>query len=362
MKKLLLSTLVLFGTSLGVNAQVLQSDNFDSYNVGNVGTITDGTLEGQGGWLTFISATGSDNTDNENYQFVAGDASDNDFRLTGSATAAGTRFMWKDGLVSAWAERTVGNEIIEVEFDYFTGGATTSNNEFRVYIYSDETPTAKVLAGIGIAKNLVVSGAPFSNVVRGFLHWSQGTPASTGTYSIGLGESAAAPLTLPQDTWVRLGFSFNKTTAEVKWKSSLGLDTFFTGNANFPMVTAGINPGEVDFLGVAGALNTVASSADFDNFLVRASATDSLLNFGNEFATANFSIYPNPATDVVNVNAGDLLINSVQVTDINGRVINTINVALSSTAEINVSDLTAGIYFLTVNTDQGVGTSKIIKN
>jgi hypothetical protein len=358
MKKLLLSTLVLFVTSLCVNAQVLQSDNFDSYNVGNVGTLTDGAEAGQGGWFTFIAATGSDNTSNNNFQFVDGDPSDKDFRLTGSATAAGTRFMWQDGLVTAWAERTVGNEIIEVEFDYFTGSTTASNNEFRVYIYSDETP-AKVLAGIGIAKNLVVSGVNFSNVVRGFLHWTS-TPG-TGTYSIGLGESATAPLTLPQDTWVRLGFSFNKTTAEVIWKSSLGLNGSFTGNAQFPMVTAGINPGEVDFLGIAGTGNTTSSFADFDNFQVRATLTDDLLSSENEFATANFSIYPNPASDVINLNAGNLIINSVKITDINGRVVSTFNVNLTSSVEINVSDLTTGIYFLTVDTDQGVGTSKIVK-
>lgn len=360
MKKLLLSALILFATSHGVRSQVLQSDNFDSYNVGNVGTLTDGTEPGQGGWFTAINATGSDNTNNENFQFVAADSNDKDFRFTGSATAAGTRFMWQDGLVAAWAARTTGNEIIEVEFDYFTGGTTTSNNDFRVYIFSDETP-AKVLAGISVAKNLLVSGVNFSNVVRGFLHWSQGTEASTGTYSIGLGASAADPLTLPVDTLVRLGFSFNKTTGQVIWKSSLGLNGSFSGTPTFPMVTAGINPGEIDFLGVAGANNTVSSFADFDNYLVRASATDTLLSVSNEFATANFSIYPNPASDVVNVNAGDLLINSVQVTDINSRVINKINVALSSTAEINVSNLTSGIYFLTVATDQGVGTSKIVK-
>jgi hypothetical protein len=260
-------------------------------------------------------------------------------------------------LVSAWENRVIGNDIIEVEFDYFTGGTTTSLNEFRVYIYSDEA-APKVLAGIGVAKNLVVSGTSFKNVVRGFLHWTN-TPG-TGTYSIGLGASATEPATLPEDTTVRLGFSFNKTTAEVIWRSNAGLDASFAGAAGFPMVTAGINPGEVTFLGVAGTGNTVASSAEYDNYIVRASATDQL-STENSFATANFSVFPNPATDVVNVNAGNLVINSIQVTDLNGRVINTINVNASSTAQVNISELMTGIYFLTVSTDQGVGTSKIVK-
>jgi hypothetical protein len=355
MKKLLLTAFIAF--TFTASAQVLQSDNFDAYTVGNVGTMTDGTVEGQGGWLQFVG-TGSDNTDNNNFQIIAGTGTDKDFKITGSSIAGGTRFMWKDGLVSAWENRVVGNDIIEVEFDYYTGGTTTSLNDFRVYIYSDEA-TPKVLAGIGVSKNLVVSGTSFKNVVRGFCHWTS-TPG-TGTYSIGLGASATEPATLPEDTTVRLGFSFNKTTAEVIWRSNAGLDASFSGNANFPMVTAGINPGEVNFLGVAGTGNTVASSAEYDNFVVKASATDQLLSAENSFATANFSVFPNPATDVVNVNAGNLVINSIQVTDLNGRVINTINVNASSTAQVNISELMTGIYFLTVNTDQGVGTSKIVK-
>lgn len=357
MKKLLLTALVAF--SYAATAQVLQSDNFDAYNVGNVGTVTDGTVEGQGGWNTFIGSEGSDNTDNANFLIVASEEGEgNVFRMTGSSTPAGVRVMWKDGLDDAWDTRTTGNDIIEVEFDYFTGTATTSNNEFRVYIYSDEEEP-KVLAGIGIAKNLVVSGNDFQNVVRGFLHWSS-TPG-TGTYSIGLGESAAAPLTLPVDTWVRLGFSFNKTTGEVIWKTSLGLEGAFNGTPDFPMVTAGIDPLEVDFLGFAGANNTVASSADFDNYIVSATATDNLLSTKSNFASVNFSVYPNPATEIVNVDSGNMLIESVQITDLHGRIINSINVNSANTVQVNVSNLTTGIYFLTVKTDQGIGTSKIIK-
>lgn len=358
MKKQLLSTFILVGTVFGLNAQVLQSDNFNGHLAGNVGTVTNGSVAGQGGWLTAIVPTGSDNTNNENFQFVVGDASNKYFRMTASSTAAGTRFMWKEGLVAAWVNRTIGNEIIEVEFDYFTGESTVSKNEFRVYVLSDEA-VPKILAGIGIAKNLVVSGTNFSNVVRGFLYWT--STSGTGTYSIGLGQSANVPHTLPQESWVKLSFSFNKTSGQVIWKSSLGLESSFSGSEAFPMVTAGMNPGQVDFRGNAGTGNTVASSADFDNFVVRAIEIDPLSISENEFATVNLSIYPNPANDVINISAGDLIINSIKITDINGRIINTIDVALSSTVEINVSDLTSGIYFLTVYTDQGVGTSKIVK-
>jgi hypothetical protein len=94
-----------------------------------------------------------------------------------------------------------------------------------------------------------------------------------------------------------------------------------------------------------------------DDFLV----TGTLLTTENFFAS-NFSMYPNPATNVVNIKPkNDIAINSIQVTDINGRIVKEINGSVSDNAQVNVSDLNSGVYFIKVQTDAGVGTSKIIK-
>ena len=47
------------------------------------------------------------------------------------------------------------------------------------------------------------------------------------------------------------------------------------------------------------------------------------------------------------------------MTDINGRTVKQIN---GATSQINISDLTAGVYFLKVASENGVGSTKIIKN
>uniref|UniRef100_UPI004049D969 T9SS type A sorting domain-containing protein n=2 Tax=Flavobacterium sp. TaxID=239 RepID=UPI004049D969 len=361
MKKLLLTAFVAF--SLSMTGQVLQSENFNSYTVGNVGTDVTGVTPGQGDWFTFVSETGSDNVNNENFQFIANE-NGNALQVTASATASGTRFMWQNGFPANWETRTVGNDIIEVEFDYFTGGTTTSNNSFGVYIYSDEDP-ARVLAGVTIAKNLsiTVNGTPtiFKNVMRGVYHWSQGTDATTGTYNISLGPTAAEPVTFPENTTVRIGFSFNKTSGRATWKTATVDNVFFEGQGANGPVTVGANPGEIDFLGIAGTGNTVGTSGVFDNFLVKASATDSLLSSENNFAATNFEIYPNPATDVINVNAGNLLINAVQITDLNGRIIKNITTETLTSVQVDIQDLNSGLYMMSVFTNEGVGTSKIVK-
>ena len=82
----------------------------------------------------------------------------------------------------------------------------------------------------------------------------------------------------------------------------------------------------------------------------------------NDFINQNFKVYPNPATTFVNISSKDnTKINQIQITDLNGRVIKSINGKEVST-QINIADLNTGVYFLKVSTDNGVGTTKIIKN
>jgi hypothetical protein len=47
--------------------------------------------------------------------------------------------------------------------------------------------------------------------------------------------------------------------------------------------------------------------------------------------------------------------------DINGRVVKSGNSNELATAKIDLSDLTAGIYLMKIETDKGISTEKIIK-
>ena len=81
-----------------------------------------------------------------------------------------------------------------------------------------------------------------------------------------------------------------------------------------------------------------------------------------DFFTSNFSMYPNPASDVLNITSKNgISIESAQILDIHGRIVNQMN-ASSENVQINVSNLNSGVYFVKVQSELGVGTSKIIKN
>ena len=91
-------------------------------------------------------------------------------------------------------------------------------------------------------------------------------------------------------------------------------------------------------------------------FIDSLSVTSALSN--DSFSVSNFDIYPNPTSNVLNIsNTNNIEINNISVSDLNGRVIKNVNGVTS----INVSDLNAGVYFVTIETTEGKSTKKFIK-
>lgn len=86
-------------------------------------------------------------------------------------------------------------------------------------------------------------------------------------------------------------------------------------------------------------------------------------NLGTEeFFADNFSIYPNPVKDVFYLTAkNQTAIQNVKVIDMNGRTVNEMNTSDVSELQLNIADLNAGVYFVKVQSESGVGTTKIVK-
>jgi|SRR5690554_223464 len=77
-----------------------------------------------------------------------------------------------------------------------------------------------------------------------------------------------------------------------------------------------------------------------------------------DFFKENFSMYPNPVTDVLNITSiNGLNVNEIKVMDVTGKVVKVQNNASS----VNVADLTAGTYLIDITTNEGKATSKFIK-
>ncbi|MEZ4839213.1 T9SS type A sorting domain-containing protein [Flavobacterium sp.] len=97
-------------------------------------------------------------------------------------------------------------------------------------------------------------------------------------------------------------------------------------------------------------------------FLDNITLTATLTASTNDFFASNLKIYPNPTNGMINLSSSTTLINTVSVTDLNGRIVKFFNLSGISQTELNVSELTSGMYFVSVETDLGKGTTKIVKN
>jgi hypothetical protein len=76
------------------------------------------------------------------------------------------------------------------------------------------------------------------------------------------------------------------------------------------------------------------------------------------------SLYPNPATDVINIrNNSNLELEGIRIYDINGRLVAQHKVRDTSNSHmINVSELASGIYMLQIYSNQANTIKRIIKN
>ena len=95
-----------------------------------------------------------------------------------------------------------------------------------------------------------------------------------------------------------------------------------------------------------------------DDFSITTTGTMSV----NDVLSSKFSVYPNPASNFLNITSGDALqLNSVKITDINGRVVLENTLGSTDSAQINIANLATGVYVVSINSNEGIATKKFIK-
>ena len=77
---------------------------------------------------------------------------------------------------------------------------------------------------------------------------------------------------------------------------------------------------------------------------------------------AQFSVYPNPTTGMLQVTSYELQVIGIEIFDIYGKNLTPHTLHLSPQTSIDISDLTSGIYFVQIQTEKGIVTKKIVKN
>lgn len=123
---------------------------------------------------------------------------------------------------------------------------------------------------------------------------------------------------------------------------------------------------EITTIGTIGNFFSVALSSD--GTIAAISSPHSSSNRGittlydvsnlsnNEFVSQNFNIYPNPTSDILNINLdNNLVLDQVTIYNNLGQVVKT-----TTENVIDVTNLAKGMYFVEVVTNQGKATKKVV--
>ena len=163
-----------------------------------------------------------------------------------------------------------------------------------------------------------------------------GGPTSVGDYTNLLVEvNPNLDLTSYPASWTQYSYTVSGLTAATDCKIAF----------RYYVTHAGANAANGDIIGV-------------DTFSVDRPTAST-----ESFFKSNFAVTPNPTKGALNIiSISNSVVNNAVLTDLNGRVIKNVNFTNVASPMIDLSDLTEGVYMLKVTTDQGVGTTKVIKN
>ena len=101
-----------------------------------------------------------------------------------------------------------------------------------------------------------------------------------------------------------------------------------------------------------------AKTKDDNRFeVIFSNNSTSIENISNTSST--LSVYPNPATDVLNISVSNgTKVNNVNIYNVSGKLVTTAKVTAN---QINISELNNGVYFIEVLTENGKLTTKFVK-
>ena len=323
LKKLLIVLQLIIVVPL--NAQVLWSENFEAYNTGTFTT-------GQGGWN--VITYGCDmqiSTEPGKGKVLAWGW--NQFPApTGNTSSCSIK-----GLTSLWNNRTAGNNVLKLEFDFYSKDFTNAPGEV-------------FQTGIGFD----LSGVVF----RCFIKANESYVDSSATYPMLYYKTAY------NHTWIKVevymeydaGTNTSYIYTYIPLLNYLGIRErtgFNIFNHNEFLISTLVQQPNKAF---TGAL------MKYDNFKITAiPMRPSHVNTKN-FLASKFNLFPNPATNVVNItNADNLYVESVTVYDVSGKEIKKQVFANESNIQLNVEDLASGAYMLHLQTNEGTAVKKIIK-
>ena len=342
MKKYLLVLITVLGFNC-IYSQVLYTENFDNHSVGNLGTDVTGKIPGQWGWYTasdFTQANSFFTIENETGRGKVLNIS------TGLTNGEALR-AWKTNLHPLIANRTAGNDVLMFEIDFYTGPVHPGNGGryAAVRLYSIGDPTSLTnppqgLTSIGFDKK------------RGFSDLDPNQNPHFNTWV-----KYVFYLDYPnKKVYIHLPF-FNKVSShdflENKTSTNLIQDYPISNIMIDVVVSKGANDPQIYTRNYYDNIKITALNAVPPNIITLST---------NEQLATKFNLYPNPATNIVNItNNENMQVQQITVYDISGKQLSTQTFSNQTEIQLNVENLASGTYMLHLQTAQGTAVKKLVK-
>jgi len=336
-----------------LNAQVLYNETFDNYVLGNVFTSVS-TSPGQGNWHFVTGVLGGgdvlkqfqiENEPNKGKVLTI---------ATGPVGSHGGSQIKKTGFDVLWNQRTPGNNVLKFEFDMFVPNYSSNiSNPHWVNGSISLLSNLKILAGGAYThSNGMLRGVYFDGLQSTLIDLAANNNS----------------LYVTKNRWCQLicYVDYNSNTAYIEIpalsivKKTPAFDKLIPPDHvdNYPPTDLRLNIGRN-----INATNEPASLLKFDNIKITAlkAVPPHLLNV-DSFLSDKFNLYPNPATNIVNItNSKNMLVNQIEIYDVTGKLISTQNYNNETEIHLNVENLNSGTYLLHLQTNEGTVVKKLIK-
>ena len=109
----------------------------------------------------------------------------------------------------------------------------------------------------------------------------------------------------------------------------------------------------------ASVIHLIADGGTFSNGNALGIRLNTSVANMNEISTTDFSVYPNPASEVININSTKMLNAVITISDLTGKVVKTSTIN-GLTASVNTSGLNSGIYYVTITEGNSTSTQKVV--
>lgn len=305
-------------------SQVLYEETFDNLTLGNITTDPTGATPGQGNWHVSLQGGGKAN--------IAQESNKGKVLLVETNGAGGMNAKQKN-LQTVWGNRTTGNNILLVEYDFYAEELGNEGHTSRFVIETvggyqliDMILETKYNAALRVNETkLNVMGTQYKN-----FNYAQ--------------------------SWftIKLYVDYNTNTLYFHIPA-LGFLHKAAYTATF---------GVVDQVHLrSGGINNTYIVHKYDNVRLAALKTvpPEVLS-ADDFLANKFNLYPNPAANTLNItNQENIGLQQVEIFDINGRSIKMLSFNNENEIQLNVENLANGTYLLQIQTTEGTAVKKLVK-